>query len=320
MSRCIDLTGQNFGYWHVIERAENDKNGRAMWLCECKCGNKKIVSGKVLRNGNSKSCGCYKSKVTSERMSKNLTNQRFGSLVAIRKIEGIKSGTNNVWECKCDCGKIIQVSSNHLLSGGTKSCGCSRKTPEKIKFASQLGSKYGSQNSKDITNQKFGFLTAIEPTEQRSKYGDVIWLCKCDCGNEIYTSAHSLLIGDKHSCGCSKYSKGEDTIKNILLNNNIFFEQEKTFDSCRFSDTNALAKFDFYVNNKYLIEFDGVQHFEPVDYFGGEIGFIKAKERDNYKNQWCKQNNIPLIRIPYTHLNNLNIEDLLIEKSKFKVE
>lgn len=53
-------------------------------------------------------------------------------------------------------------------------------------------------------------------------------------------------------------------IKEILLENNIPFEQEKTFDNCRFPDTNKKARFDFYVNNTYLIEFDGRQHIEPT--------------------------------------------------------
>lgn len=43
----------------------------------------------------------------------------------------------------------------------------------------------------------------------------------------------------------------------------------------------------------------------------------EQKEKDNYKNDWCKNNNIPLIRIPYTHLKDLCIEDLLLETSTF---
>ena len=48
--------------------------------------------------------------------------------------------------------------------------------------------------------------------------------------------------------------------------------------------------------------------------------FLKTQERDALKNQWCKDNNIPLIRIPYTHLNNLKIEDLLLETSEYIVK
>ena len=52
-------------------------------------------------------------------------------------------------------------------------------------------------------------------------------------------------------------SLGEEKIKLLLLKYNIFFEQEKTFENCRFPNTNKKARFDFFVDNKYIIEFDG---------------------------------------------------------------
>lgn len=103
------------------------------------------------------------------------------------------------------------------------------------------------------------------------------------------------------------------------MQNDIPFETQKTFSTCRFPDTNALAKFDFYVNNQYLIEFDGIQHFEYKNDTGwnNKENFEKTQYRDNYKNQWCKNNGISLIRIPYYILNNLTIKDLLKEESKW---
>ena len=71
--------------------------------------------------------------------------------------------------------------------------------------------------------------------------------------------------------------------------------------------------------DKYLIEFDGIQHFdESKSNFYGKSSEIK--ERDQYKNQWCEDNNIPLIRIPYTHLPKLELKDLLLESSTFIVK
>lgn len=80
-----------------------------------------------------------------------------------------------------------------------------------------------------------------------------------------------------------------------------------------FLDTNFPARFDFYVNEQYLIEYDGEQHF--IDSFYGTLN--KIQQRDKIKNSYCKQNNIPLIRIPYTHKENIVIEDLLLETSEF---
>ena len=102
----------------------------------------------------------------------------------------------------------------------------------------------------------------------------------------------------------------------ILNENNINFIREKSFDSCRFPDTNYPAKFDFFVNNKYVIEFDGQQHFEK-NIYNGSWDIKKVHSRDEYKNQWCFDNNIPIIRIPYTQLSKLSLQDLILETSQF---
>ena len=82
-----------------------------------------------------------------------------------------------------------------------------------------------------------------------------------------------------------------------------------------------LLKFDFYVNNQYLIEFDGEQHFTHHNSgWSNENNLKNIQQRDNIKNQWCRDNNIPLIRIPYWHLKDLCIEDLLLKTSKFRIE
>ena len=59
MAKVIDETGKVYGYLTVIERAENDRSGRAKWKCRCRCGKEVVVLGKHLRSGNTKSCGCY---------------------------------------------------------------------------------------------------------------------------------------------------------------------------------------------------------------------------------------------------------------------
>ena len=102
-----------------------------------------------------------------------------------------------------------------------------------------------------------------------------------------------------------------------LFSKQINFEKEKTFVDCINPETKARYRFDFYVNNNYIIEFDGEQHFKPVDVFGGMEYFETLQARDNNKNLYCRNKNIPIIRIPYYHLNKLSIEDLKLETSKF---
>lgn len=63
MSKVIDMAGQKYGYLTILERAENDKHGKAQWWCQCDCGSpKKIINGAAIRRGLVVSCGCKKSK------------------------------------------------------------------------------------------------------------------------------------------------------------------------------------------------------------------------------------------------------------------
>ena len=78
------------------------------------------------------------------------------------------------------------------------------------------------------------------------------------------------------------------------------------------------AKFDFYIENKYLIEYDGETHFKENLHGWHNLEQLQAQqERDTIKNDWCEKNNILLIRIPYTHYTKLIIEDLIPETSQF---
>ena len=79
------------------------------------------------------------------------------------------------------------------------------------------------------------------------------------------------------------------------------------FDDCRSKDK---LPFDFYVLSKNIaIEYDGRQHYEIIEWFGGFDSFIEGKIRDTIKTIYCKENNIKLIRIPYWDFDN--IEEIL---------
>ena len=72
-------------------------------------------------------------------------------------------------------------------------------------------------------------------------------------------------------------------------------------------------RFDFYLPEyNTCIEYDGRQHFTPVEVFGGEEGYFKTKKRDGIKNKYCKDNNIGSLRIPYNQINN--IEEILLKE------
>lgn len=134
--RLINEIGNTYGYLTVIERAPNNKDGRAMWKCKCRCGNEIVVLGKHLRSGNTKSCGCYQKERAAEsnlQRGGDLTGKRFGRLIVLEESGFIKkaSGKNaRLWKCKCDCGNICYIQHQYLQCGDTKSCGCIRSQGE----------------------------------------------------------------------------------------------------------------------------------------------------------------------------------------------
>ena len=106
-----------------------------------------------------------------------------------------------------------------------------------------------------------------------------------------------------NGCPQCKESKGEKIIRKYLESNNINFIYQKTFNNCK---NKKLLPFDFYVPYKnLLIEYDGIQHFKVINYFGGRKGFQNLKKNDEIKNKFAKENNIKLLRIPYYQFNNI---------------
>ena len=86
-------------------------------------------------------------------------------------------------------------------------------------------------------------------------------------------------------------------------NNSIRYERQKRFKNCK--NIKSLP-FDFYLPERnVLIEFDGIQYYEVVEHFGGKEKFKIRKENDNIKNKFCTDNNIDLIRIKYSDINNI---------------
>ena len=83
---AVDITGQVFGRWTVLKRGEN-QNGTAMWLCKCECGNINTVQGGHLRNGHSKSCGCFKRELAAERCTTHgmVDSREYSSWKAMKK-------------------------------------------------------------------------------------------------------------------------------------------------------------------------------------------------------------------------------------------
>lgn len=124
MEKSIDLTGKKFGKWTVIKRAGVNVFNQPTWLCKCECGTERIVDGRNLLRGLSKTCGCSRKKRTP--IYEDLTGQKFGKLTVIKlhHIKKTKYKNSYYWLCKCECGNTKVVSRSNLKSSMVKSCGC----------------------------------------------------------------------------------------------------------------------------------------------------------------------------------------------------
>lgn len=135
----VDLTGKKFGLLTVLKRDANyvspSGHNNTKWLCQCDCGNMVSLMRSALTEGKSKSCGCLKSKLTSERCLIDLAGKVFGNLTVLRRHDKKqlyeKGGSSVMWECQCSCGNHTIVSGSNLRTGHVQSCGCTHSKKEK---------------------------------------------------------------------------------------------------------------------------------------------------------------------------------------------
>lgn len=117
----------------------------------------------------------------------------------------------------------------------------------------------------------------------------------CPTHGEFKTKPNWHLNG--RGCPICNTSKGEIKINKYLSENGLDFIQQHKFDDC--VNKNKLP-FDFYLPKlNLLIEFDGKQHFEPIEFFGGLKHLKETQHNDRIKNKYCEDKNIKLIRIRY---------------------
>lgn len=183
-SRLIDLTGQVFGEWLVLERGHTSKQGVIHWLCFCSCGLIKEIAGYTLRNGSSVSCGCAR----SNKYHTRLVGKRFGRL-EVFSFSHLDSHRQAFWLTKCDCGNIKTILGTNLTRGIAQSCGCLKR----------------DKAVKNIRGMTFGRLLVLEEASKLKFRREVYWWCQCTCGNITKVSGTSLRKGTSQSCGCLQH-------------------------------------------------------------------------------------------------------------------
>lgn len=293
-----------------LEEIEPTKSGKRRALFKCPLCNKKFTARIDSVSGNKiKSCGCRKHYTSSLNAysigikntgpKQDITGQKFGTLTVLYPMNERDSSGNIYWMCKCDCGGKRKATAYNLKTGHIKYC------PECAHYRNGLahiGEKYGKLTIVDILKDK------------RASNNGLLCIARCDCGQIIQCPLNYILrVNGQQSCGKCTVSKGEEKIKSLLIKHNIIFTQQESFKGkMKMPNSVKCCLADFFLpKQNIVIEYNGEQHYFPIDFFGGEEGFKKTIKRDNWKKEYYNNHRLKCITIPYTDYDILNWEYLL---------
>ena len=264
-------------------------------LFRCKCGelfetNWHEFNSKKFPKRQCNKCGRKKNndknKITCEQIKKYLENNNYTcKLISTEYID-----CDSKLEFECECGNHFFASWSNIkhMSGLCKKCAMSQVSHE----------DYMQRILKYL--DRFELINKYESSEK-----EVYFRCK-KCNTLIHQKARHTYERGIY-CPCCDGTRGEQYISDYLLVKKINFISQYKFEDCR--NINPLP-FDFYLPDYNIcIEFQGKQHYEPVEYFGGKERYKEQVIRDNIKKQYCKDNNIILLEISYKDFNN--IDDIL---------
>ena len=192
------------------------------------------------------------------------------------------------------CGNVYKVKPTHFLTGiRCPYCnGNFKKTNEEFK-----------QEIYDLVDNEYTFLDTYVNTHTKLR------VRHNECGNVYKVAPTTFLSG--YRCPYCNSSKGELIIDKVLKSLRINYEAQKTFDDLK---DKLYLSYDFYIpSQNILIEYQGIQHYEPVDIFGGEDAFISQQKHDQMKLDYAKEHGYNLITVPYTEDSLSKINKYLIK-------
>lgn len=288
---------------NTIELLTEYVNSRTPVSCRCKkCNHEWDVNPRSLIKGHGcPECGKLKAKATKKW---NVTTEDFveklSKLDNTIEVIGNYVDANSCIKVRCSsCGNIWTPKAKYLVAGyGCSICKSKNNNYDKMR-----------KSHEDFCTeiQKINPYIKLETRYSGAKHPITVSCKKC---NHEWEIKHA---GKLHHRGCPNcnISKGELYIENILLSKRVNFSKQVSFSKLR-SVKGGILRFDFGVYSpddelEYLIEFDGVQHFEPVAYMGGKKRFEAQRKNDELKNNFCLERDIPLLRIRFDKIDYFDI-------------
>ena len=267
----------------------------------CKCGNHFTTTFAKFQNRNKRQCNiCGRNRRAEEsKLSFDEVKQymeRYGCELLSTTYTNSKDKNLLI---KCHCGNTFTTSLSNFRLSKHQCNDCSRKD------ANQSKNKYTVDFVAHLCEENDAKLLEYQANGKYINTHSKITIKCNECGKSFTTSLEYILFTNKFICNDCAYEKapssnGELLVKSILDKMNmISYKEQYSFEDCR--DKQAL-RFDFAIfkNSKlYLIEWDGIQHFKPYDYYGGMEKYLDVVHKDSIKNSYCLRKNIPLLRLKY---------------------
>lgn len=237
---------------------------------------------------------CYECAKDSERCTKesfiNKARAAHGDVYDYTQVDYKNNSTKITIICPTH-GEFEQIPKDHCKGHGCFACG-------------NGGERYTTETfirrAMDVHGNVYDYTTSV----CSNAYSKVNIICPNH--GEFEQLARQHLMGQ--GCPTCRSSKGELLVSSILSELDVEYEREKRLNDCR--NIHSLP-FDFYLPEyPAVIEFDGIQHFKPIEYWGGIDGLNRIQKNDAIKTAYCSNNNLPLLRISY---RDERIDDIIYQ-------
>lgn len=253
------------------------------------CGVKKRVIASSLTRKTKYICKCYNFSEEWHKKRKAFQNwlETQNNFEILEDFSGLRKNLRvRCKKCKAEQKRSVD---SLIKNQGCQICELKqgkRKTHKQ--FCKEIEELYGEEYEV-LTEYK----TAYEPVLLRHNL----------CGKIYKTKPHNILMNKGGHCPiCGIKSKGEKQIINFLEKNKIRYEQQKRLPQFK------KAPYDFYLPDfNLLIEYQGIQHFQPVDKFGGKPTFLRQQEIDKEKKRIAFEENFNFLEIKYTQYEEIEI-------------
>lgn len=295
VKNAIDKYGDKFNY----EKVNYTKSNIKINLFCNTCKNNFLITPNSHLNSKTGGCSFCKSKLLSKKFS--MSNEDFiekSKIMHGDRFYYLSEYKNNRTKIQLKC-KICKINFEQTPNSHYKTKGCIKCN---FKARGSLNKKFTIVEFENKAKNRF--------SNNYTYYQDYInngEKIKITCKKHKCTykqSPNNHLNGKRGCRKCRKVSRGELSILRFLYEKEVKFEYQKCFVGCVYKKQ---LSYDFYIPHiDTCIEFDGRQHYEPIQRWGGEESFKLTQIRDKIKNDFCKANKIKLIRIKFDQIKKIN--------------